>query len=46
MKFGFGQKVIITGASTGIGKAMARELAKAGACLGLIARRKTFLLKL
>lgn len=46
MKFGFGQKVIITGASTGIGKAMARELAKAGACLGLIARRENLLIEL
>ncbi len=46
MKFGLGQKVIITGASTGIGKAIAKELAKAGAQVGLLARRKELLLEL
>ena len=43
MKFGQGQKVIITGASTGIGRAIAIELAKGGAQLGLIARREELL---
>ena len=46
MKFGQGQKVIITGASTGIGRAIAIELAKGGAQLGLIARREELLLEL
>jgi len=46
MKFGQGQKVIITGASTGIGRAIAKELAKAGAQVGLIARREELLLEL
>ena len=46
MKFGQGQKVIITGASTGIGRAIAIELAKGGAQLGLIARREELLSEL
>ena len=46
MKFGQGQKVIITGASTGIGRAIAIELAKGGAQVGLIARREELLLEL
>ncbi len=46
MKFGQGQKVIITGASTGIGRAIAKELAKAGAQVGLLARREELLLEL
>ena len=37
------QRVIITGASSGIGAALAREYAKRGATLGLIARRKYLL---
>ena len=35
------QRVIITGASSGIGAALARHYARRGATLGLIARRKT-----
>ena len=35
------QRVIITGASSGIGAALAHHYAKSGATLGLIARRKT-----
>jgi short-subunit dehydrogenase len=35
------QRVIITGASSGIGAALARHYAQRGAVLGLIARRKT-----
>jgi short-subunit dehydrogenase len=35
------RRVIITGASSGIGAALARYYAKSGAVLGLIARRKT-----
>ncbi len=35
------QRVIITGASSGIGTALARHYAQRGAVLGLIARRKT-----
>lgn len=35
------QRVIITGASSGIGMALARHYAQHGAALGLIARRKT-----
>jgi short-subunit dehydrogenase len=35
------QRVIITGASSGIGAALARHYAQHGAVLGLIARRKT-----
>ncbi|SVB04234.1 uncharacterized protein METZ01_LOCUS157088, partial [marine metagenome] len=34
------QKIFITGASSGIGAAMAMEYAKRGAALGLAARRK------
>jgi len=34
------KRVIITGASSGIGRALARHYAAQGACLGLIARRK------
>lgn len=37
------QKVIITGASSGLGAALARRYARAGATLGLIARRKAVL---
>jgi short-subunit dehydrogenase len=38
--------IVITGASDGIGKAMAEEFARQGARLGLIARRKELLEKL
>lgn len=34
------QNVFITGASSGIGAALARHYAKQGACLGLVARRR------
>lgn len=40
------QRVIITGASSGIGAALARRYAAAGAALGLIARRKDALERL
>ncbi len=40
------QKVIITGASSGIGEALAKHYAKTGAQLGLIARRADFLERL
>jgi short-subunit dehydrogenase len=39
-------KVVITGASSGIGEALAREYAKQGAILGLIARRERVLAQL
>lgn len=41
-----GQKVIITGASSGIGRALALEYAARGATLGLIARRADLLTQL
>ena len=41
-----GQKVIITGASSGIGRALALEYASRGAMLGLIARREDLLVQL
>ncbi|NQW34944.1 MAG: SDR family oxidoreductase [Methylophilales bacterium] len=39
-------KIIITGASSGIGQALAKEYAKQGAVIGLLARRKEELLAL
>jgi len=41
-----GEKVIITGASSGIGRALALEYARRGATLGLIARRGDLLAQL
>ena len=41
-----GLKVVITGASTGIGKALALEYAARGATLGLMARREELLVQL
>jgi short-subunit dehydrogenase len=41
-----GEKVIITGASSGIGRALALEYAGRGATLGLIARREDLLVQL
>jgi len=43
---GTGLKVIITGASSGIGKALALEYARRGAMLGLMARREDLLVQL
>jgi hypothetical protein len=43
---GTGLKVIITGASSGIGKALALEYARRGATLGLMARREDLLVQL
>jgi short-subunit dehydrogenase len=37
------QVVLITGASSGIGRGMALELARRGACVGLVARRRELL---
>ena len=38
-----GRKVFLTGASSGIGAELARELARRGAHLGLLARRADLL---
>jgi short-subunit dehydrogenase len=35
-----GSRILVTGASSGIGAALARELARRGACVGLAARRR------
>ena len=40
------QNVVITGASSGIGEALAKHYAKSGAQLGLIARRSDLLMRL